>query len=66
LNVVWFTGSIDSENLLRGNSDAFTRHLQNNLKDTDRIEIEIEQHEQSARERFGNQQQAKDEENRDK
>jgi hypothetical protein len=76
LNVVFATGSIDSENLLRANSDTLMRQLQNNLKDTDRIEIEIEQHEQSAsdnqnndgrsRERFGNQQQGEDEENQDK
>ncbi|MDR1457773.1 MAG: hypothetical protein LBI47_02920 [Puniceicoccales bacterium] len=76
LNVVFSTGSSDSENLLRANSDALIRQLQNNLKDTDRIEIEIEQHGQSAsdnqnndgrsRNRFGNQQQGEDEEDQDR
>ncbi|MDR1528628.1 MAG: type III secretion HpaP family protein [Puniceicoccales bacterium] len=77
LGVVFSTGSSDSENLLRANSDTLMRQLQNNLRDVDRIDIEIEQHErQSAsdnqnndgrsRERFGNQQQGEDEENQDK
>jgi hypothetical protein len=76
LNVAFSTGSNDSENLLRANSDALARQLQNNLKDTDRIEIEIEQHGQSAsdnqnndgrsRDRFGNQQQGEDEEDQDR
>jgi type III secretion system needle length determinant len=76
LDVVFSTGSNASENLLRANSETLMRQLRNNLKDIDRVDIEIEQHEQSAndnqkndgrsRNRFGNQQQEEDEENQDK
>ncbi|MDR2779109.1 MAG: hypothetical protein LBB16_02370 [Puniceicoccales bacterium] len=70
LSVVFFTGSSDSVNLLRDNSDGLMRQLQNNVKDISYVEIEIEQQSASdnqnndgrSRNRFDYQQQ-EDEEN---
>ncbi|MDR1233479.1 MAG: type III secretion HpaP family protein [Puniceicoccales bacterium] len=71
LGVIFSTGSNESENLLRANSDALMRQLQNNLKDIDRVDIEIEQHDQQnanddqGNKGRGNQQQEEEEEKQD-